>query len=222
MSLTQGVFEAVFAAAYLIAVLSMGMVMLLRSYGDRQTRLFGVMALVLGCGDAFHLLPRAYALLTDGLAMHTAALGYGKLVTSITMTVFYLILYKVWRQRYRVRGHKKLTRLMWMLALARIALCFFPQNGWTSDSPSLWWAAARNLPFVLMGILVVVLFYQSASWRGDRSFGMLWIAVSFSFLCYLPVVFFAQAVPSVGMLMIPKTLAYVWIIHIGYRELRWL
>ena len=28
MSLTQGVFEAVFAAAYLIAVLSMGMVML--------------------------------------------------------------------------------------------------------------------------------------------------------------------------------------------------
>ena len=41
--------------------------------------LFGIMAVTLGLGDAFHLIPRAYALCTDGLAAHTAALGNRKI-----------------------------------------------------------------------------------------------------------------------------------------------
>lgn len=37
-----------------------------------------------------------------------------------------------------------------------------------------------------------------------------------SFACYLPVVLFADTVPAVGMLMIPKTCAYVWTVMIGF------
>ncbi|MCI5995058.1 MAG: hypothetical protein MRZ45_03780 [Blautia sp.] len=33
---------------------------------------------------------------------------------------------------------------------------------------------------------------------------------------YLPVVLFADAVPVAGMLMIPKTCAYVWAVVMGY------
>ena len=32
------------------------------------------------------------------------ALGIGKLITSITMTAFYVLLYCVWRSRYAVEG----------------------------------------------------------------------------------------------------------------------
>ena len=55
----------------------------------------GLMAVLLGTGDSFHLVPRVYALWTDGLEANAAALGTGKFITSITMTVFYLILYYI-------------------------------------------------------------------------------------------------------------------------------
>ena len=65
---------------------------------------FGIMAVVLGVGDSFHLVPRAVALCTTGLENFTAALGVGKFITSITMTVFYILLYYVWRVLYHIDG----------------------------------------------------------------------------------------------------------------------
>jgi len=41
------------------------------------------------------------------------------------------------------------------------------------------------------------------------------IVLSFGF--YIPVVLFADKIPMIGMLMIPKTCAYVWTVVIGYR-----
>ena len=68
---------------YLVLVITVGIKMIRQSKGDRQYRLFGIMAVTLGCGDAFHLVPRAYALCTTGLENYTAALGIGKFITSI-------------------------------------------------------------------------------------------------------------------------------------------
>ena len=47
-----------------------------------------IMAVLLGSGDAFHLVPRAAALCTTGLENFTVQLGLGKWITSITMTIF--------------------------------------------------------------------------------------------------------------------------------------
>ena len=44
------------------------------SKGNSQFRLFGLMAIVLGAGDAFHLVPRALALCTTGLESYTVPL----------------------------------------------------------------------------------------------------------------------------------------------------
>lgn len=95
------------------------------------------MAVILGFGDSFHLIPRAVALCTTGLENFTAALGIGKLVTSVTMTIFYVMMYHVWRKRYDINGQNNLTAAVYILAVIRIALCLFPQNGWTEASPSL-------------------------------------------------------------------------------------
>ena len=91
----QAIFETLFAIVYLVTVIILGIRMIRGSKGRRQYLLYGIMAVTLGCGDAFHLIPRAVALCTTGLANYTAALGIGKLVTSITMTVFYVLLYYV-------------------------------------------------------------------------------------------------------------------------------
>lgn len=100
----QAVFETLFDAVYLVTVITLGIIMVKGSKGRRQYLLFGIMAVTLGFGDAFHLVPRAIALCTTGLESYTAALVIGKLITSVTMTIFYVLLYYVWRARYEITG----------------------------------------------------------------------------------------------------------------------
>lgn len=216
----QAIFETLFDIAYLTAVLALGCGMIRGSRGKKQYLLYGIMAVVLGCGDAFHLIPRAVALCTTGLESYSAALGVGKLVTSITMTVFYLLLYYVWRTRYRITGGAGLTAAVWALSLSRILLCLAPQNRWTSAEAPLSWAVWRNIPFALLGLLIALLFYRRAGQEGDRPFRFMWLAVLLSFAFYIPVVLFADALPPVGMLMIPKTCVYVWMVMMGRRAMK--
>jgi hypothetical protein len=216
----QAIFETAFDVVYLTTVITLGIIMIRQSKGKRQYLLFGIMAVTLGAGDSFHLVPRAAALCTTGLENYTTALGIGKFITSITMTLFYVLLYYVWRERYQITGKKELTAAAWVLAIARILLCLPPQNGWLSAAPPLSWGIYRNIPFALLGLLVIILFYKSAKEKNDRSFRFLWLTIVLSFGFYIPVVLFADTVPAVGILMVPKTCAYVWTVLIGYNAMR--
>ena len=216
----QAIMETLFDIIYLTLVITVGVRMMFKSRGEKQYFLFGMMAVILGAGDAFHLLPRAYALCTIGLENFTTALGIGKLVTSVTMTIFYVLLYYVWRMRYHVQGRNILSACICLLAAVRIILCLFPQNRWTSEDAPLTWGIYRNLPFVALGLLIIVLFFQKASETKDRGFRFMWLAIVLSFGFYIPVVLFADAVPMIGMLMIPKTCAYVWVVLMGYYDMK--
>ena len=216
----QAIMETLFDIVYLTLVIIVGIRMMTKGRKEKQYFLFGVMAVILGTGDAFHLLPRAYALCTTGLDNYTAALGIGKLVTSVTMTVFYVLLYYVWRIRYHVQGGTALSACVCLLAALRIILCLFPQNEWTSADAPLSWGIYRNIPFVLLGVLIIVLFYKKTHETNDRAFRFMWLAIVLSFGFYIPVVLFADAVPMIGMLMIPKTCAYVWAVLTGYYDMK--
>lgn len=208
--------ETLFDVVYLTSVITIGCLMIHDSKGNRQFRLFGWMAVILGAGDAFHLVPRALALCTTGLENYTVALGLGKWITSVTMTIFYVLLYYVWRQRYQVHGQNNLTAAVYLLSALRIILCMMPQNEWLSADAPLSWGIYRNIPFALLGLLIIVLFYHSAKQHNDRAFRWMWLTIVLSFAFYIPVVLWADTIPMIGMLMIPKTCAYVWTVLIGY------
>lgn len=212
----QAIVETLFDACYLTSVITIGILMIAGSKGNRQFSLFGWMAVLLGCGDAFHLVPRALALCTTGLENYTVPLGLGKWITSVTMTIFYLLLYHVWRQRYQIKGQNALTAIVYGLAGVRIALCMMPQNQWLSAKSPLSWGFYRNIPFALLGLIIIVLFYQSAKKHQDHAFRWMWLTIVLSFGFYIPVVLWADSIPMIGMLMIPKTCAYVWTVLIGY------
>ena len=95
-----------------------------------------------------------------------------------------------------------------------------PQNNWTGENPPISWGIIRNVPFLLFGILIIYLFYIEAKRNNDKDFKYLYLTVVLSFAFYIPVVLFADKYPSVGMLMIPKTLAYVWTVLIGFNAQR--
>ena len=216
----QAIMETLFDVVYLTTVITVGILMIRGCKGNAQFRLFGWMAVVLGAGDSFHLVPRAVALCTTGLENYTVPLGLGKAITSVTMTMFYVLLYYVWRKRYQVTGRRELTAAVYLLAGVRVLLCLMPQNQWLSANAPLSWGIYRNIPFALLGLLVIVLFYQSAKSHQDRAFRWMWLTIVLSFGFYIPVVLWADTVPLVGMLMIPKTCAYVWTIFIGYFAMR--
>ena len=200
--------ESIFDICYLVFAIVSGVLLLKNAKDKKDIRVFGIMTLLLGCGDALHLVPRVLNYWTDG--DYTAALGIGKLVTSITMTLFYILIEYARRDRYKITGEKGVLASVWILGIIRIALCCFPQNGWTSAEPSLLWGILRNIPFALLGILTVVLWLRSA--KNDKPLKLMWLAVTLSFLFYIPVVLFAQTMPMIGMLMLPKTCMYVWMI----------
>ena len=216
----QAIMETLFDTLYLTSVITIGMIMILKGGNNKQFKLFGVMAVVLGAGDSFHLIPRAYALLTTGLEENAAALGIGKFITSITMTIFYVILYHIWRQRYNVKGRKELTFSIYALAIVRIVICFLPQNQWLNYNAPVSWGIYRNIPFAIMGIIIISIFNSEVKKHADNNFKFMGLAIILSFALYMPVVLWANTFPLVGILMIPKTLAYVWIVLMGYKEFR--
>ncbi len=206
MKLMPALPESIFDIAYLIFAITTGIKLLSRKNAGKTTRLFGAMAVVLGAGDAFHLVPRVLNYWVSG--DWTAALGIGKLVTSITMTVFYLMLEYARQRRYG--ENKGLLIATWVLSVARIALCLFPQNQWLSADAPISWGIIRNIPFTIMGIMAIVLWLTSA--RQDKELKLMWLAVLLSFGFYLPVVLWAHTVPIIGILMLPKTIMYIWMI----------
>ena len=147
-------------------------------------------------------------------------LGLGKWITSVTMTVFYVLLYYVWRKRYQVKGQKSVTLAVYLLSAARVVLCMMPQNRWLEAQSPLSWGIYRNIPFALLGLLIIVLFYRSAKEKNDTAFRWMWLTIVLSFGFYIPVVLWADTIPMIGMLMIPKTCAYVWTVLIGYAAMK--
>ena len=216
----QAIIETLFDVCYLVSVITIGIRMVKSSKNNRQFKLFGWMAIVLGAGDSFHLIPRMIALCTTGLENFTVALGLGKLITSVTMTLFYVLLYYVWRERYEIKGQKNLTIAVYLFAAIRIALCMMPQNNWLSADAPLSWGIYRNIPFAVIGLITIVLFYTSAKQNNDIAFKWMWMTIVLSFGFYIPVVLWANTIPMIGMLMIPKTCAYVWTVVIGYNAMK--
>ncbi|MCI8853345.1 MAG: hypothetical protein HFI31_09495 [Lachnospiraceae bacterium] len=212
----QAIAETVFDILYLGFAIFAGFTML-RKGRNTLVRKAGSMSALLGAGDAFHLIPRTYALWTTGLEANAVSLGMGKFITSITMTIFYLLLYYIWRDQYQINGRKGLTEIMWGLSVIRIALCLLPQNQWLVYHQPLLYGVLRNIPFAAMGIIIIVIFFQETKRTNDQVFRFIPLAVALSFGFYLPVVLFSKSFPVVGILMIPKTLAYVWIILMTWR-----
>ena len=63
---------------------------------------------------------------------------------------------------------------------------------------------------------MIVVFYQSAKKHYDHAFRGMLMTIALSFGFYMPVVLWSDVIPMIGMLMIPKTCAYVWTVWIGF------
>ena len=213
--------ENVFCLGYLAFALVAGTIFATKAVqtGNLYFKICAVMTMLLGGGDAFHLIPRIIINFegettdTDELSKRDFWLGLGNLISSITMTLFYLFFFaalSIKHGTYDVSSvmPDKLNLYLVLVALAivRIILCMFTQNHWFTKDRETNWGLYRNIPFVIMGVITVgylVIWYRE--W-------LLAILVTVSFVCYMIVVLGARKKPMLGMMMIPKTICYIWMI----------
>lgn len=199
--------EAIFDICYLIIAIVTGVYILVK-YRNKLGGLMGSATLLLGSGDAFHLVPRV---LKNFIQYDfTAELGIGKLVTSITVTIFYILMFYIYKNKYKVENTKKIECSIWILAIIRIILCMLPQNNWITNDNSVIIGIIRNIPFTIMGLIIIVIYYKK---RAEyKEFKHVWVNVLLSFIFYLIVVLGTEVVPALGVFMIPKTVCYILII----------
>lgn len=208
----MGIVESLFNLTYLSIVLSLGIRLLLEK--SKEAKLFGIMAIILGVGDSFHLLPRIISHLSyNGFEANVFGLSWGKFVTSITMTLFYVLFYDYYKSQSGDCTTAK-RNIIYVLALIRIILTVLPQNNWGTASENYMFGIYRNIPFAIMGALLIYWSYKKKDKPGLKNMSLC-ILLSFTF--YIPVVLWADSYPIVGVLMMPKTLAYLMIVIFGYR-----
>jgi hypothetical protein len=222
--------EIIFNIGYLIAVWTIVILMALRqdrvapenrAVAKRVMWAFALLAL----GDTGHVGFRVLAYALGGLEAQPIVLGIpislvgiGALATAITVTFFYMLMIDIWRLRF----NKPLGITGWFLlamGVFRLIIMLFPQNEWSAVVPPQPWGLIRNLPLMIMGLGVMVLILRDAYRVNDRPFKWIGWCILASYAFYTPVILFVAAVPILGMLMIPKTLAYIAIAVIAYRAL---
>ena len=198
--------ESTFDVLYLIFAILSGIVILIK-HRNKNDVLMGTAALVLGLGDSFHLVPRVLNYFID--KDFTWYLGFGKLVTSITMTIFYILVFLLYKSVYNKddKSTKTVGITIYILAALRIVLCLAPGNNWFTGEGSILWGTLRNLPFIVIGGIVVYLYFKVR--KEDKYLSRLWLYTTLSFLFYIPVAIFAPLLPILGMLMLPKTVCYI-------------
>ena len=212
--------ESVFSIGYL-AFLLVATILFFMAVGTAGTWALtcGFMTLLLGAGDALHLVPRIIISVegdTDDRReqrKRNGWLGIGNFASSITMTAFYVLLFIALRQRafpgtQVSSGQMVVLVPLLVLALVRLVLCLLPQNHWFDGKGSQLWGVVRNLPFAVMGMITIAYLIV---WYGEWLMALL---VFTSFACYLTVVFAAKQKPILGMLMIPKTICYILLIAV--------
>lgn len=222
--------EVGFNLAYLAVVWGLVVAMLrnrswVKDSVRRQADLVLWAFMLLALGDTGHVGLRvvAYSMGDLGstfnlLGREISLVGLGTIATAITVTLFYVLMLELWRVRFNQR-YRWFEILLLVAVIIRFGLMILPQNQWNQTTPVQPWVTLRNLPFFLVGFGIAFLMIRDARKPLDKTFLWIGIMIVVSFICYVPVILFVQAEPMLGMLMIPKTLAYLGIGFLAYRDL---
>lgn len=181
---------------------------------------------LLALGDSFHIIPRIYRTITGNPLPYLLTwfgrqwdwIALGLVISSATMSIFYLLLFQYRQARQGIRWDLW-SWVMLGLLIVRLGLLPWPQNGWEGDAAP-GWRLYRNILFTLMGLMVILALFRDRSEATGRDRRPLeaiaWCLVA-SFATYWVTVLGAEQYPVLGAMMLPKTIAYLIAIILLYR-----
>ena len=180
---------------------------------------------LLALGDSGHVGFRVLALIFGGPESTVSIAGtpirwisLGTLATTATVTVFYVLVLIIWKKRFN-KEYGWFGIFLFFMAIVRMVMTMLPINDWNASMPEQPWATYRNIPLMIQGLGVAYLILRDAKETGDKAFMQIGYMILVSYAFFIPVIIFVQKMPMIGMLMIPKTLAYVAIAVIAYKNI---
>lgn len=208
-----------------ILVIKMYLTKVYKPENDRGTgTLLRLAFLLLAIGDTGHVGFRLLAYAMGGedsfltiLGMTVPLIGAGALSTAVLVTFFYLLLVEAERRRFN-KSRNVIYMILIAVGIIRLAIMCLPQNRWGYSMPPADWSLYRNIPLTVLGIGLGTLMMVHARQARDRLFTYLSVLIFISYLFYVPVILFVQKIPAIGMLMIPKTIAYLLMAIAIYRK----
>lgn len=219
--------EIGFNITYLIVVWGLVIAMIRRQLdvpaeNQKLTRLFIWAFGLLALGDTGHVGFRVLAFSLGTLdttfsvfGIQLGLVGLGALSTAITVTLFYVLVLMIWHERYKM-PYGWFGYLLFAAAILRFLIMVLPGNMWNSTVPPQPMSLYRNFFLTVLGLGAAYLILRDSIAAKDRAFTWMGVMIVISYALYIPVILLVQIYPMVGMLMIPKTLAYVAIGFIAY------
>jgi hypothetical protein len=212
--------EVSFNITYLIVVWALVILMSRRlnhvsAENYTVANLFRWAFVLLAAGDTGHVGFRVLGYALGGLALNPVLVGLGALATSITVTLFYVVMLYIWSKRFN-RAFGWFEYFLLALVLVRFIVMALPGNDWGALVAPVFMGNLRNALLILFGFGIIFLYMRDSLRQKDRLFRWIAYMVFLSYLFFTPVVFFSREIPLLGMLMLPKTVMYVIIAIMAY------
>ena len=203
-------FETLCDILYLLIMIALSVNLLLKDgFGNPESRIYhlaGFLTLILILGDSFRFIPRITSFFIKDSDNVELVQDKGKIISLIVITLFYVFLWSLGLIIFSAQISVFYTILVYILAVIRIVLCLISQK-YSKDSL---WDIYRNLPFVFLVFVVGLLFF----FYRYKIFSLVyaWVAIYFSLIFSMVVLFLSTKTERVGFWVIMRNLSLIWLI----------
>ena len=207
----HSVIKSMFYIAFIIISLYVGTTMFTKSNGEKSIKLFGFMVLFLGIGESFHIVPRVLDIFSFDIENIQQYIDTGRFIASISIILVYLILIWLWKVYYEVNTTKNFNIILYLLAIGGVILSLVLMK---TDNSLL--ILLRNIPTLIIGFIIILSYKKLAVESNKQVFKHLWIAVLLGLVFTLGFELLSPEYSLFIILMMPKTLVYIWLVLMGY------
>ena len=203
-------FETLCDILYLLIMIALSVNLLLKDgFGNPESRIYhlaGFMVVILILGDSFRFIPRITSFFIKDSDNVELVQDKGKIISLIVITLFYVFLWSLGIIIFSAQISVFYTILVYILAVIRIVLCLISQK-YSKDSL---WDIYRNLPFVFLVFVVGLLFF----FYRYKIFSLVyaWVAIYFSLIFSMVVLFLSTKTERVGFRVIMRNLSLIRLI----------
>lgn len=211
----HSIIKSSFYVIFLLLSLVVGIRMLLNSKDNKIVWIFGIILLLLGLGEGFHLVPRIIEIFTNDFENIEEFIDSGRFIASISIVFVYLMLLWFGKAYYKESISKKHDLILYVLA--GISVIFSLLFKTTNDT---YLILLRNIPMIIIATTIIFHFKKQSFINEDKSLRFLWLALLAGLIFTIGFELLSPSNSLFIILMMPKTLMYIWVILMGYGLLK--
>ena len=209
----QVMMEMTFSVIYLIYICAIVFLMSKNMKNVNQKEIMTAKRILLAffallIGDLGHVGARVIVFFSAEVEMNYVILGIGSLFEAVGLIFLFMLFTDAWRVHF---NHPKnlLFKVLIGIGIVGLIIFVFPQNQWTAQTSPYEWLVIRNIPWLIQGVALSILIYRDAKAVDDKQLVRIGIYIFISYFFYMPVIFFGEIAPMLGMLMIIGTIVFM-------------